>query len=94
MKGYGGNREDRRRDLKFYRIPRDPERRARWTAAIRRENWAPNDPHRLCSCHFIPDYLTWNGDKTHEDYKIEPNIRSRRYDGWLDCSGSSEKHFL
>ncbi|XP_057690824.1 uncharacterized protein LOC130915103 [Corythoichthys intestinalis] len=61
------NREDKRRDLKFYRIPREPERRARWTAAIRRENWAPNHHHRLCSSHFIsgkkndnprsPDYV-------------------------------------
>ncbi|XP_057705697.1 kinesin-like protein KIF15-A isoform X3 [Corythoichthys intestinalis] len=47
------NREDRRRDLNFYRIPRDPKRRPRLTAAIRRENWAPNDYHRLCSSHFI-----------------------------------------
>ncbi|XP_057674671.1 voltage-dependent N-type calcium channel subunit alpha-1B isoform X4 [Corythoichthys intestinalis] len=47
------NREDGRRDLKFYRIPRDPKRRAIWTAAIRRENWAPKNHHRLCSSHFI-----------------------------------------
>ncbi|XP_057678369.1 SRSF protein kinase 1-like isoform X1 [Corythoichthys intestinalis] len=47
------NREDGRRDLKFYRIPRDPKRRAKWTAAIRRDNWAPKNHHRLCSSHFI-----------------------------------------
>ncbi|XP_057711999.1 uncharacterized protein LOC130929087 isoform X3 [Corythoichthys intestinalis] len=63
--------EDRRRDLKFYRIPRDPERRARLTAAIRRENWAPNDYHRLCSSHFISDVSEAHRPERQESPRME-----------------------
>ncbi|XP_074546650.1 uncharacterized protein LOC141805465 [Halichoeres trimaculatus] len=46
----------------FYRIPKDPERRQKWVAAIKRarrqqkksEDWEPKNPgFRVCSEHFI-----------------------------------------
>ena len=30
-------------NTKFHRFPKDEERRAKWIAAVRRENWTPND---------------------------------------------------
>ena len=47
------NRKNPASGLSFYRFPKDGERRARWTAAVKREHWQPNDTCRLCSAHFI-----------------------------------------
>ena len=41
----------------FYRIPKDPERRRRWVAAIRRVKWQPNEGTRLCGLHFVSGIL-------------------------------------
>lgn len=50
----------------FYRIPKDPERRNKWIAAIKRarsvlnktERWEPtSNGFRLCSDHFISGKL-------------------------------------
>ncbi|XP_057700366.1 THAP domain-containing protein 1-like [Corythoichthys intestinalis] len=73
------NREDRRRDLNFYRIPRDSKRRPRLTAAIRRENWAPNDYHRLCSSHFISGAVSHYGWKGAMDIiEVENAVRQAK----------------
>ena len=37
----------------FYRFPANKERRQRWIAAVRRDNWEPTIYSRLCSRHFI-----------------------------------------
>ncbi|XP_032424068.1 uncharacterized protein LOC116723350 [Xiphophorus hellerii] len=60
------NRSDRK-DLSFYRFPKDPERRTLWVQAVCRRNWNPTDYSRICSKHFIsgqksnnplsPDYV-------------------------------------
>ena len=47
------NRHSKGSSLSFYRFPIDPERRARWIAAIKRVNWEPNKHSFLCSDHFI-----------------------------------------
>lgn len=39
--------------IKFHRFPKDEERRAKWIAAVRRENWTPNDNTWICSQHFV-----------------------------------------
>ena len=39
--------------IKFYRFPTDPERRRKWIAAVRRENWMPTAYTWICSQHFI-----------------------------------------
>ena len=39
--------------VKFYRFPTDTELKSKWVAAIKRENWTPNEHSRLCSAHFI-----------------------------------------
>ena len=39
--------------LKFFAMPRDPERRKLWTNAINRKGWTAKDHHRVCSRHFI-----------------------------------------
>ena len=39
--------------LKFFAMPRDPERRKLWTNAINRKRWTAKDHHRVCSRHFI-----------------------------------------
>ncbi|XP_074646237.1 THAP domain-containing protein 1-like [Tubulanus polymorphus] len=64
------NRQDVSPNLHFYRIPAasaTANRRSRWIAAIRRDNWTPSPHDRLCSSHFIsgqkndhpfsPDYV-------------------------------------
>ncbi|XP_039551068.1 THAP domain-containing protein 1-like [Pimephales promelas] len=53
--------------LKFYNIPKNPERRHKWISAIKRDHWTPTEHSRLCSEHFIsgmksdnplnPDYV-------------------------------------
>ena len=39
--------------LKFFAMPKDPERRKLWTNAINRKGWTAKDHHRVCSRHFI-----------------------------------------
>ncbi|XP_046383550.1 uncharacterized protein LOC124154085 [Ischnura elegans] len=41
--------------LTFHRFPKNPERRAAWTKAVRRKNWAPSKSSVLCSEHFLPE---------------------------------------
>ena len=55
------------RGISFYRFPADPEKRAKWVAAVRRENWEPKKSSWICSAHFVsgkksedalsPDYV-------------------------------------
>ena len=59
-------------NVRFYRFPKDPDRRRRWLAFVSRRNrdgspWMPGQGDRVCSCHFIsgeksnipssPDYV-------------------------------------
>ena len=39
--------------VKFYRFPSDSERRSKWIASVKRENWKPNAYAWLCSRHFV-----------------------------------------
>ena len=39
--------------IRFYRFPRDLERRSKWIVTISRENWQPNEYSWLCSEHFV-----------------------------------------
>ena len=39
--------------MKFYCFPTDTELKAKWVAAIKRENWTPNEHCRIRSAHFI-----------------------------------------
>ena len=46
-----------RPDLKFHSFPKDPQRRAKWIQAVKRENFIPNWSTKICSDHFLPsDY--------------------------------------
>ena len=47
------NHQQTRQDLSIYRIPSEPDRRRRWSAAINRKDWKPSAYQRLCSDHFI-----------------------------------------
>uniref|UniRef100_A0A1X7VJM9 THAP-type domain-containing protein n=1 Tax=Amphimedon queenslandica TaxID=400682 RepID=A0A1X7VJM9_AMPQE len=42
-------------NVKFYTFPKNPERKNRWIAAVRRKNWAPSRFSRICSEHFRND---------------------------------------
>ena len=46
------NRKNRER-VSFYRFPTENERRQRWIAAVKRDNWLPTEHSRLCSQHFV-----------------------------------------
>ena len=37
----------------FYNFPADKELRSKWIAAVRRENWTPNESTVICSDHFV-----------------------------------------
>ena len=39
--------------IEFYRFPNDPERKAKWIAVVKRENWAPSEHTLICSQHFV-----------------------------------------
>ena len=53
--------------LSFYRFPADRERRSKWVAALKREDWQPSEQSWVCSAHFVsgkksddplsPDYI-------------------------------------
>ena len=40
-------------EVKFYRFPSDPERKAKWIAAINRKDWYPTEYSWICSEHFV-----------------------------------------
>lgn len=39
--------------IQFYRFPANPEKRARWVAAVNRKDWTPNKHSWICSEHFL-----------------------------------------
>ncbi|XP_040071561.1 peroxynitrite isomerase THAP4-like [Ixodes scapularis] len=39
----------------FHQFPKDKSLRERWTRAVRRKDWVPNNNSRVCSDHFTPD---------------------------------------
>lgn len=61
------NRHQKGSGLSFYRFPVASDRRSQWIAAVRRENWQPNEYSWVCSAHFVsgkksddplsPDYV-------------------------------------
>ncbi|XP_041847555.1 uncharacterized protein LOC121643965 isoform X1 [Melanotaenia boesemani] len=59
------NRQGHKPGISFYRIPKNPERRRQWIAAINRKSWEPTALSRLCSEHFL------NGQKS--DNPLSPN---------------------
>ena len=39
--------------IQFYRFPADPNKRHKWTSAVNRDNWTPNEYTWICSEHFV-----------------------------------------
>ncbi|XP_040580792.1 THAP domain-containing protein 11 isoform X2 [Lepeophtheirus salmonis] len=59
--------------IKFFRFPRDKNRRLLWTLAVRQgsscskaKNWVPSEDNRLCGRHFITGKASQV--KSHPDY--------------------------
>ena len=48
--------------VKFYRFPSDPERKAKWIAAINRKDWYPMEYSWICSEHFV------SGEKSNNQF--------------------------
>ena len=48
--------------VKFYRFPRDPERRQKWASALRREGFVVTDHSRICSKHFVTGMCAFCGN--------------------------------
>uniref|UniRef100_A0A1X7UV67 THAP-type domain-containing protein n=1 Tax=Amphimedon queenslandica TaxID=400682 RepID=A0A1X7UV67_AMPQE len=55
---------------KFYRFPTEPDLKAKWIAAIKREKWEPTGCSRICSDHFITGNILGMRSKSpnHLDY--------------------------
>ena len=47
------NRRGDKPGLTFHRFPVDRQRREKWIAAVRREDWQPTEHTRLCGEHFV-----------------------------------------
>jgi hypothetical protein len=47
------SRYSKKKGVKLYRFPMDPERRSLWIQAIKREKWQPTEHSRICGRHFI-----------------------------------------
>ena len=45
--------DGKRRGIKFYRFPADPQRRKLWELRVKRMDWQPTPSSRLCSEHFV-----------------------------------------
>ncbi|XP_049524035.1 uncharacterized protein LOC125945789 [Dermacentor silvarum] len=65
---------------RVFRFPRDVERRKKWGAQVKRDNWAPTDTTKICELHFEQDQfelnrqdgrrlLKWNALPTLFDYR-------------------------
>ena len=39
--------------IQFYRFPTNPEKQSKWIAAVKRDDWVPNDNTWICSTHFV-----------------------------------------
>ena len=57
---------------KVSRFPKDSDRRIKWIAALKRENWKPNDYTWICSQHFV------SGEKSNNP--LAPNYVSTLFD--------------
>ncbi|XP_065280812.1 THAP domain-containing protein 1-like [Dermacentor albipictus] len=44
-----------KKGLRTFRFPRDPERRKKWEAQVKREKWKATDTSKICERHFEPD---------------------------------------
>ena len=49
-------------EVHFYRFPSDPERKAKWIAAINRKDWYPTEYSWICSEHFV------SGEKSNNQF--------------------------
>ena len=61
--------------IKFYRFPADPDKRARWVAAVNRKDWIPNEYTWICSEHFL------NGQRS--DNPLAPNYVPSVLSMWI-----------
>ena len=77
--------------IKFYRFPSDPEQKSKWIAAVRHENWTPNEHtwirSLVCSQHFITgeksnNPLALNYILSLSEYVDSPG--KRRVEGGMD----------
>lgn len=39
--------------VKMFKFPTDPVRRAAWCNALKRDNWTPNKNSLICNAHFV-----------------------------------------
>ncbi|KAG1687951.1 CUE domain-containing protein 2 [Nymphon striatum] len=53
-------------NISFHVFPKNPERRVKWVAAVRRKGWAPTNTTVICGKHFILGKP--NADSSHPDY--------------------------
>ena len=54
--------------FKFYRFPKEPERRRQWIAAVNRKNWQPSEYSWICSSHFV------GGKKLNDPIRLQHTV--------------------
>ncbi|KAK6168738.1 hypothetical protein SNE40_019923 [Patella caerulea] len=76
------NRHAHGSNVRFFRIPKDQYVQTKWIAAIRRENWTPNEHSRICSEHFIQGYPSKDPnspDFIPSVFSFTPEVRKRKH---------------
>lgn len=73
------NRFNKESDLSFYRLPKAKEKRSKWIAAIRRNNWNPGSETWICSVHFVSGMVNFAITPPAGGLSAEPNPLSLQY---------------
>lgn len=68
--------------IQFYRFPTNPEKRSKWIAAVKRDDWAPNDNTWIYSTHFVTGKRSDNPLAPNFIPTLFPQFNSLKNESW------------